>query len=661
MRSSSIFPEKRPLNDKGFLAMKKVFLESRSLEESLKIFFERLDSIGVGRLSVETLPTALSLGRITAAPVFARYSSPFYHSAAMDGYAVRFTETLTASEQSPGLLAIGTQAMPVDTGDPMPEGFNAVIMIEDVNRPGEFIEIYSPVTPYQHVRPIGEDIVATELIVSENHLLRPVDIGALLASGHVEVQVLKRPRIAIIPTGTELVDPETVRHRAPVPPEIIEYNSAMLFGLASELGAEAFKYPIISDDFGKIKNTISEAAGKSDIVIINAGSGRGSEDFTAAAIADLGEVIINSVSIKPGKPFIAGIVDGTPVLGIPGYPVSAFVTFRLYALPLIERLCSVRMDRGEVIRAAISRQIASVLGVDEFIRVKVGVVGGKYIATPAGRGAGLLMSLVRSDGMVKVPASSEGLAGGSEVEVELFRGKEELNNTIVCIGSHDNTLDVLANSIKKNYPGFGLSSAHVGSMGGLMALKKGEAHMAGTHLLDETGEYNIADIKKYLPEKKIVLINLVYRLQGLLVKKGNPKNIRGFGDLVRDDVAYINRQAGSGTRLLLDKYIRELGINPLLIKGYERDEYTHMAVASAVLTGLADTGLAVYSSAKALDLDFIPVAEERYDIAIPAEFMDTEKIKILLRIIREDKEFIGAVNSLGGYDTKDMGKVLYKS
>jgi len=435
----------------------------------------------------------------------------------------------------------------------------------------------------------------------------------------------------------------------------------MLSGLASELGAEAFKYPIISDDFGKIKNTISEAAGKSDIVIINAGSGRGSEDFTAAAIADLGEVIINSVSIKPGKPFIAGIVDGTPVLGIPGYPVSAFVTFRLYALPLIERLCSVRMDRGEVIRAAISRQIASVLGVDEFIRVKVGVVGGKYIATPAGRGAGLLMSLVRSDGMVKVPASSEGLAGGSEVEVELFRGKEELNNTIVCIGSHDNTLDVLANSIKKNYPGFGLSSAHVGSMGGLMAIKKGEAHMAGTHLLDETGEYNIADIKKYLPEKKIVLINLVYRLQGLLVKKGNPKNIRGFGDLVRDDVAYINRQAGSGTRLLLDKYIRELGINPLLIKGYERDEYTHMAVASAVLTGLADTGLAVYSSAKALDLDFIPVAEERYDIAIPAEFMDTEKIKILLRIIREDKEFIGAVNSLGGYDTKDMGKVLYES
>ncbi|MGO9950724.1 MAG: molybdopterin biosynthesis protein [Dissulfurispiraceae bacterium] len=642
--------------------MKKVFLESRSLEESLKMYFERLDAIGVGRLPAEILPTTCSLGRITAAPVFARYSSPFYHSAAMDGYAVRFAETLIASEQSPAMLEIGARAIPVDTGDPMPEGFNAVIMIEDVNRSAEFIEIYAPVTPYQHVRPIGEDIVATELIVSENHVLRPVDIGALLASGHLEVSVLKRPRIAIIPTGTELVDPETVKHRAPIPPEIIEYNSAMLSGLASELGAEAFSYPIISDDFDKIKNNISEASGESDIVIVNAGSGRGSEDFTAAAIADLGEVVINSVSIKPGKPFIAGIVNDVPVLGIPGYPVSAFVTFRLYALPLIERLRSVRADRGEVIKATISRQIASALGVDEFIRVKIGVVGGKYIATPSGRGAGLLMSLVRSDGMMKVPASSEGLAGGSEVEVELFRGKEELKNTIVCIGSHDNTLDILANAIKKSYPGYALSSAHVGSMGGLMALKKGEAHMAGTHLLDETtGEYNIADIKKYIPEKKVVLINLVYRQQGLLVKRGNPKNIKGFADLIRDDVVYINRQAGSGTRLLLDKYVREQGINAQLIKGYDRDEYTHMAVASAVLTGLADTGLAVYSSAKALDLDFIPVAEERYDIAIPAEFMDTEKIRILLRIIREDKEFIETVKSLGGYDTKDMGKVLYES
>jgi putative molybdopterin biosynthesis protein len=640
--------------------MKKVFLESLSLEDALKLVFRRLDTIGIGRLPEEIIRSACALGRITAAPVFARYSSPFYHSAAMDGYAVRFAETLTASETSPSVLEVGVQALPVDTGDPMPEGFDAVIMIEDVNRSKDMLEIYAPVTPYQNVRPIGEDIVATELIVSENHVLRPVDIGALLASGHIEIAVIKKPMIAIIPTGTELIEPALVKNRPPVPPEIIEYNSAMLSGLASESGADTIRYPIIRDDFERIKEAVAAACGKADIVLVNAGSGRGSEDYTSAAIADLGELLINSVTIKPGKPFIAGIVNHTPVFGIPGYPVSAFVTFSLFVKPLIERLCAVPLKKDETIRATLSRQIASSLGVDEFVRVKVGVVGDKYIATPSGRGAGLLMSVVRADGMIKVPANSEGLAAGNDVEVELFRGKDELINTIVCIGSHDNSLDILANAIKKNYPGFGLSSAHVGSMGGLMALKKGEAHMAGTHLLDdETGEYNIPSIIKYLPERKIVLINLVYRLQGLLVKKGNPKKIKGFQDLIRDDVVFINRQRGSGTRLLLDKYLKDLCIAPLRIKGYERDEYTHMAVASAVLTGLADAGLAVYSSAKALDLDFIAVAEERYDIAVPAEFIETEKIQLLLRIIREDKEFIETVQSLGGYDTKDMGKVLF--
>ena len=198
--------------------MKKIFLESRSLEDALTVVASRLDAIGIGRLSEEIIPSTFALGRITAAPVFARYSSPFYHSAAMDGYAVRFAETLTASETSPAVLKVGVQALPVDTGDPMPEGFDAVIMIEDVNRSEDMLEIYASVTPYQNVRPIGEDIVATELIVSENHVLRPADIGALLASGHIEIAVIKKPKIAVIPTGTELVEPAIVKNRPPVPP-----------------------------------------------------------------------------------------------------------------------------------------------------------------------------------------------------------------------------------------------------------------------------------------------------------------------------------------------------------------------------------------------------------------------------------------------------------
>ena len=653
--------------------MKQVFLDSLSLEEAIKVLFDNLDARGLQHLSSEIINVTESLGWITAEPVFARYSSPFYHSAAMDGYAVRFADTFTASETSPCMLKIGYDAVYVDTGDPMPEGFNAVIMIEDVNiitgqgsgvkgQEEEYIEIYQPATPYQHVRTIGEDIVATELIIPENHKIRPIDIGAMLASGHLEVSVRRRPKIAVIPTGTEIIEPETVKDRLPQPPEIIEYNSAVLSGLAVELGAEAIRFSIVKDDLQEIKNAIIEASKISDIVLINAGSGRGSEDYTLTAIEELGEVIVNGVSIKPGKPLIAGFVNSKPVFGIPGYPVSAYLTFQLFVKPVIARFLGITAEENEKIKATVSRQIASPMGVDEFIRVKVGVVNDRYIATPVGRGAGLLMSLVKADGIVRIPARTEALSAGTEVDVELIRKKNEIKKTAVCIGSHDNTLDILANTIKKNYPEFSLSSAHVGSMGGLMALKRGEAHFAGTHLLDEqSGEYNIPFIKRLLSDKKIILVNLVYRQQGLLVKKGNPKNIKGFEDLIRDDVIFINRQGGSGTRLLLDKYLKELGINPYMVKGYDREEYTHMAVASAVLTGLADTGLAVYSSAKALGLDFIPVANERYDLAIPAEFMDTEMVQIILKIIRNNEEFRQTVESLGGYDIRDMGKVIYRS
>lgn len=651
--------------------MKQVFFDTLSLEDAFQLLSNRLDSMLFG-IPSEGVDVRNSIGRITAEAVFARYSSPFYHSSAMDGYAVRFADTFTASETSPSLLKIGYDAVYVDTGDPMPEGFNAVVMVEDVNivrreeigdrQEEECIEIYEPVTPYQHVRTIGEDIVATELIIPENHEIRAIDAGAMLASGHTEIAVRKRPKIAIIPTGTEIIEPDVVKSRPPNPPEIIEYNSSVLSGLAYESGAETVRFNIVRDNMEDIKKAIDEASKTCDIVLINAGSGRGSEDYTLTAVKELGEVIINGVSIKPGKPLIVGFINNKPVFGIPGYPVSAYLAFQLFVKPVIARLLGIAVEENEKVKATISRQIASPMGVDEFIRVKVGVVNDKYIVTPVGRGAGLLMSLVRADGIIRISADTEALSAGTEVEVELIRNKNEIENTIVCIGSHDNTLDMLANTVKKNHPEFSLSSAHVGSMGGLMALKRGEAHFAGTHLLDEqSDQYNIPFIKRLLADKKIVLVNLVYRQQGFLVKKGNPKNIKGFEDLMRDDVIFINRQGGSGTRLLLDKHLRELGINPYIIKGYDREEYTHMAVASAVLTGLADTGIAVYSSSVALGLDFIPVANERYDLAIPSEFMDMQMIRILLDIIRSDKEFRATVESLGGYDTRDMGRIVYSS
>jgi putative molybdopterin biosynthesis protein len=331
-------------------------------------------------------------------------------------------------------------------------------------------------------------------------------------------------------------------------------------------------------------------------------------------------------------------------------------------LPLIARLLGAAPDKGEIINAILSRQLSSPIGVDEFVRVNLGLVGDQFIATPASRGAGLLMSVVRSDGMLRIPSGSDGFAAGSAVEVEIFRTRDAIRNTLVCIGSHDNALDLLGNALKKRSPELSLSSAHVGSMGGIMAILKGNAHMAGVHLLDsDTGEYNVQFIKRYLSEKAVILVNFTYRMQGLLVKKGNPKKITCLDDLVRKDVMFINRQAGSGTRLLLDKSLGDRGIDPPAIRGYDREEFTHMAVASSVLTGLADAGLAVFHAAKALNLDFIPVAEERYDLIIPVEYLKTEKIAAMLEIIRHDVGFRESVAGLGGYDTRDMGKLVLET
>ncbi len=651
--------------------MKNIYLDSTPLNDALRTWFDRLRAEDMLKpVSPERIKVMDSLGRISAEAVAARISSPFYHSAAMDGYAVKFTETFGASETHPVRLKVKKQALYVDTGDPMPEGFNAVVMIEDVNiirskvkgqgsrnEEGEFIEIMEAATPWQHVRIIGEDIVATELIIPENHRIRPVDIGALLAGGHTEIVVRRRPVVVIIPTGDEIVEPGSELRKG----SIIEYNSSVLGGLVTEWGGIPVRFGIVPDDMGMLKEAIVRACGSADLVVVNAGSSAGSEDFTAAAISEVGEIAVHGVGIKPGKPLIAGVAKGKPVLGIPGYPVSAFITLHLFAKPLIHMLQGVSFGQVETVKATLSRQISSSPGQEEFVRVKVGVVGEKIIATPVTRGAGVIMSLVRADGILRIPSQSEGIGAGADVDIELLRPKEEIRNTIVCIGSHDNTLEALSNIIKKRHPHLSLSSAHVGSMGGLIALKKGEAHVAGTHLLDEeTGLYNIPFIRKLLPEKKIVLVNLVYREQGLIVKKGNPKGIRGFEDLVREDVIFINRQAGSGTRLLADKHLREAGIKSSGIKGYDREEYTHMGVASAVLSGVADTGLAILAAARALDLDFVPVARERYDLAIPRCFIESEMIKTLLDIIRTDKEFRNTVLSMGGYDISDMGETLYK-
>ncbi|MDI3533811.1 MAG: molybdopterin molybdotransferase [Thermosediminibacterales bacterium] len=635
---------------------KRVYIDDLPLEEAYEKFFSALNSKqALGPTDSEWLPVAETLGRVTASAVFAKTSSPHYHSSAMDGIAVKAETTYGASETAPKILKKGRDYIPVDTGDPLPEGFDSVIMIEDINPlDDESVEITAAAFPWQHVRAIGEDIVATEMIIPQNHRIRPVDIAAMLSGGITEVEVRRRPRIGVIPTGTELVKPGSDLK----PGDIIESNSALISGLIKEQGGKPLVSSILADDYNLIKQELLSAVDKLDAVIINAGSSAGSEDFTASIIEEVGEVIVHGVAIKPGKPVILGIVKNKPVIGLPGYPVSAVLNFELFAKPIIAALQGVSPVASQKIKGFTSRKIPSKTGAEEFVRVKLGRVGEKIVVTPISRGAGVITSLVRADGIVRIPRMCEGLPAGAEVEIELLKPVEEVENTVVSVGSHDIALDLLASLLKEKYPQLNLSSAHVGSMGGLMALKRGEAHMAGIHLLDEaTGEYNISYLERYLPDKEIVLVNLTHRLQGIMVKKGNPKRIKGLEDLVREDVVFINRQRGAGTRMLLDFKLRQMKISPDRIQGYEREEYTHMSVAAAVAGGSADAGLGILTAARSLGLDFIPIATERYDLAIPAEFYNDERIQRVLEIIKSEK-FIKTINGLGGYDTKDTGKVI---
>jgi putative molybdopterin biosynthesis protein len=637
---------------------RRYYLEDLALDEAWLRFETALTRAGgVDPPPAERVPLSEALGRITAEAVWAQLSSPHYHAAAMDGVAVRAADTAGATETIPRRLKIGEQAIWVDTGDPLPSGTDAVIMAEHVHTVvEEIIEIMAAAAPWQHVRPLGEDIVATELVLPENHRLRPVDLGALAAAGHTSVSVRRRPRVAIIPTGTELVAHEDVEHLKPG--DIIEFNSLMLAGQVSEWGGIAERRPPVPDRRELLRAAVETALAEHDIVVVNAGSSAGSEDYTAAVLGELGEVVVHGVAIRPGHPVVLAVARGKPVLGLPGYPVSTVLTAEIFLRPLVYRLQGRIALRRPTMTATISRKLLSPIGEDEFVRVTLGQVDDRVIATPLTRGAGVVMSLVRADGLVRIPRFSEGLHAGTEVTVELLRDRAEVANTIVAIGSHDVALDLLASYLRRLAPEMRLASANVGSLGGLLALQRRDAHLAGSHLLDEeTGEYNRPFVQRLLPGEDILLINLAYRDQGLIVPPGNPQELRGLDDLTRPDVRFVNRQKGSGTRVLLDYHLKQQSIPPQRIAGYEREEYTHMAVAADVLSGTATAGLGILAAARALGLGFISLFKERYDLAVPRRHWESPLFEPLRQTLASPA-YRQAVVDLGGYDVTDMGSQL---
>ena len=637
-----------------------VYLNMKPLEQARKTFLEAFDWTALA--GNETVATVDALGRVTACPVFARYSSPAYHASAMDGVALLARDTFGADDDHPVRLDEGENVWYVNTGQPLPTHTDSVVMIEQVHRPEDgVVELRAPAFPWQHVRRLGEDMVASELMFPHHHRITAADQAALMQAGVFELEVLQIPRVAVIPTGHELLKWEEVRDNPPRSGEIIETNSTFLAGMVTEAGAQPIIHPLQPDDPEALTKAV-EAALDSDahMVITNAGASAGSKDYSVHVLGKLGEVLVHGITVMPGKPTILGQAKDKPVVGSPGYAVSAWVCFDQFVIPALHLMQGKTPPERIKLEVTPARPLPSKLGQEEFLRVHLGRVGDHIVATPLKRGAGTITSLTRADGLLRIPENSEGLGQGEKAEAELLVPPDAVEKTLVIVGSHDVTLDILADAMARRSPGMRVSSSHLGSMAALMALKEGRSHLGGTHLLDtDTGEYNVSYLKRYLKGIPVRLVTLAQREQGFMVAPGNPKSIKSLKDLARPEIRFINRQAGSGTRVLLDHHLGLVGLSSVQVNGYDNEEFTHMAVAAAVLSGGADVGLGILAAAKALGLDFVPVASERYDLCIPQAYLDDPRIVCLLETL-EDGDFRKAVKALGGYDISPMGQIAWE-
>jgi len=634
------------------MGKRNLYLKTIPVEEAKKLYETALGKIW--ETKYETIPVTQSFGRVTRHAVYAKNSSPLYNASAMDGIAVIASHTEGASETTPVRIREGVDFVVVDTGDPIHHPYDAVIMAEDLletEKDDEF-DIVASAASWQHIRPVGEDIVAGEMILPSCHQIRSIDVGVLLSAGITQIEVVKKPVVAIFPTGTEIIEPgDEIQDGS-----IIESNSRMFENMAVEQGAVAVRYPILEDVYETIRDAVKDAVAVSDMVIINAGSSAGRDDYTVHVLRELGEVLVHGVAIKPGKPVILAIVEGKPVIGLPGYPVSAYIAFENFVAPVLAMMGQRALHEDYEAKAVLSKRLVSSLKHKEYVRIKTGMVGDKMIAAPLARGAGAAMSLVRADGFCVIDQNCEGMEAGEEVMVSLYRNPSEIENTVVVTGSHDLILDVAADLISQQYKGMHLSSTHVGSMGGLMALKRGEAHVAPIHLLDEsTGIYNDSYVKRIFSGRTAIVTG-VRRIQGIMVKKGNPLDIRTIHDLPK--CRFVNRQRGAGTRILFDYLLKKENIFTEAIDGYDREASTHMAVAALVASDSADAGMGIYSAAQSMGLDFIPVGDEWYEFAIPEEFMELPHVQAFIEVLKSDA-FKEELERLGGYGSERAGEIRW--
>ena len=633
--------------------MQQKYLTNTPLEEALGQYLKRLTESAI-RPARETIAVREALGRRAASAVYAVRSVPHYLACAMDGIALRAEWTFGASETAPVDLD-PADCRVVDTGDSLPEGFDAVVMIEDIIETGNRIRLITPAVPWQHIRQIGEDFCAGDMLASSGTLLTPALLGALTAGGVTEVAVFSRPKITLIPTGDEIVPPTADL----LPGQIPEFNTTVYGSFLQADGVAVQSVPIVPDDSEAIRSALSRAIASSDMVLLLAGSSAGRDDLAAQVIQSLGHVVIHGLAIRPGKPAVLGICQGKPVVGLPGYPVSGLIVLEEIVRPVLRQVFRLDIPERPTVEARLTRRLVSSLKYQEYIRVRLTRHNGALIAAPLDRGAGILTSYARADGLLVIPVNLEGFEEGSIVTIRLLRPLSQIESLISIIGSHDPLLDEMADLMDQldGSPG-SISSVHAGSMGGILALKRREAQIAGIHLLDEaTGEYNTAIVRRFFPNGGVLLIEGVRRQQGLIVQPGNPLGIRGLPDIAERRLRYVNRQKGAGTRLLLDHELLKAGIPSDRLSGYTREEYTHTGVAAQIAAGSADAGLGILSAARMTGLDFLPVAEECYDFLVAEDARDLPAVRRFIAVLQSDA-FRRRLEQMGGYRLLTPGRII---
>jgi putative molybdopterin biosynthesis protein len=628
------------------------YLCNTPLSEAVRGYLTFLKENGM-TCRTERVAVQDALERVTAHAVYAVLCAPHYTACAMDGVALRAERTFGATETTPVLLA-DSEYVRVDTGDPLPDGCDAVVMIEDCVAQPDGIRLYSAAAPWQHVRQIGEDIAAGDMVLPSYTQVEPAMIGAMLAGGISEIEVLARPRVGIVPTGDEIVPP--CAH--PDAGAVMEFNSAIFSGMLRRWGAEPAVYQIVPDDPAKIADTARRAADECDAVLLCAGTSAGRDDGTTPVIAAEGEIYLHGVAIRPGKPAALGRIGSKPVIGVPGYPVSGIVVLEELLKPVIDALLMREPQAAESVCVRMGRKLKSSLKYREFVRASLGYgADGQLSAVPLERGAGVVSSFTKADCLLDVPQNCEGYEAGERAFARLLRPVDRIARTVRILGSHDPLIDEASDELRRADPKAHVSSTHVGSMGAILAVLRGEAQLGGVHLLDDAdGTYNLSYIERFFPNGGVALIECVNRTQGFMVKKGNPKGIKDVRDLVRTDISYVNRQKGAGTRVLLDYLMKQNEILPEHVSGYTREELTHTAVAAQVRSGGADCGLGIYAAAKIYELDFIPVCEEQYDLLAPLAALENPQVRAFLRVIAGE-QFRTRVARLGGYRLENPGRI----